>query len=635
MKHFIIGTAGHVDHGKTVLVKALTGKDTDRLKEEKERGISIELGFAPFKLPSGIMAGVVDVPGHERFIKNMLAGVGGMDMVLLVVAADEGIMPQTREHMDIINLLQISEGIIVLTKTDLVDPEWLDMVKEEVHELVKDTTLENALIAEVSAVTGQGIPQLTNLIDQVAGKLKERSVSGNARMAVDRIFTITGFGTVVTGTLAEGRLYVGDNVEILPDQIQARVRGLQVHGKKVELAEAGQRVAVNIAGIEREKIDRGSVLAVPGFLKPSHRLDVRLHLLSSADKPLINRARVRVHIGTSEILARVILLESEEMEPGDSALIQLECEEPMVAARGDRLVIRSYSPMRTIAGGTVIDPLPSKHKRMNSQIIETLKTKEKGSPEELLVQYMAASGQVLHLREDLQKGTALDEQVFEDIVHSLIASGQIRSFQGDKKTYFILGTIFRQKAAEMETSLRKFHQTYPLRHGTSKEEIRSRYFTGLTSKLFNFLLEEYQQEGIIKVVGENIALAGFEPSPPQAQAEMFRQIEETYLKSGYQTPGWEEISTRYKLKPTEAEEILGYFLVKLVLVRLEDGILIHRDNLEKAREKVVSFLREKGEMTLAEARDLFGTSRKYALPIMSYFDREKVTRRVEDKRVLY
>lgn len=635
MKHFIIGTAGHVDHGKTVLVKALTGKDTDRLKEEKERGISIELGFAPFKLPSGILAGVVDVPGHERFIKNMLAGVGGMDMVLLVVAADEGIMPQTREHMDIINLLQISEGIIVITKTDLVEPEWIDMVKEEVMDLVKDTPLEKAPVAEVSAITGQGIKELIHMIDESAGRIQERSVTGQARMPIDRIFTVTGFGTVVTGTLTEGKLFVGDTVQILPEEIEARVRGLQVHGEKVDTAEAGQRVAVNVAGIEREKIDRGNVLAVQGFLKPSHRLDIRLKLLAGADKPLENRTRVRVHIGTAEILARVILLESEELEPGDTGFVQLECEEPMVAARGDRLVIRSYSPMRTIGGGTVIDPLPPKHKRLNSQVIEALKTKEKGTPEELLQQFMVSAKQPVFSKDELLKGTGFEEKTIAESLNELISSGNARSFVGDGKTYYILNTVFKQKQAEMETNLKKFHNSFPLRFGISKEEIRSRHFTGVNSKLFNFLLEQYQQEQIVKLTGESVSLAEFVPAPAPAQEEIFRRIEKLYLDSAYQTPGWDEITAQFKLRPADSEEILGYFINKQLLVKLEEGILIHRDNMEKAEQMVIDFIKEKGEMSLAEARDILKTSRKFALPIMNYFDRERVTRRVDDKRILY
>lgn len=635
MKHFVIGTAGHVDHGKTVLVKALTGKDTDRLKEEKERGISIELGFAPFRLPSGTLAGVVDVPGHERFIKNMLAGVGGMDMVLLVVAADEGIMPQTREHMDIIDLLQIPEGIVVITKTDLVDSEWLDMIKEEVRELIEGTTLEKAPIAEVSAATGKGIPELISLIDQMAGELRERSVTGQARMPVDRIFSITGFGTVVTGTLAEGRLYVGDIVEILPEEIQARVRGLQVHGQKVESSEAGQRVAVNLAGIEREKIERGSVLAAPGFIKPTHRLDIRLKLLAGAEKPLVNRARVRVHIGTAEILARVILLEEDELAPGKTMLVQLECEEPMAAARGDRLVIRSYSPMTTIGGGKVIDPLPTKHKRLNADVIAALKTREKGTPEELLQQFMAASGKIVFLSSELSREVNIEEGAVSAGLETMVAAGLVRKFSGDNKTFYILNALFNQKAGEMEMNLKKFHQAYPLRAGISKEEIRSRHFNGLSSKIFGSLLELFQMSKIVKVTGEFISLYDFESKPGPSQESLFRKIEHKYLDAGLQTPGWNDIISEFKIRPVDSEEILGYFINQHILIRLEDNILIHSRNLDKAREMVLNYLREKGELSLGEARDLFQTSRKFTLPIISQFDKERVTRRIEDKRVLY
>ena len=635
MKHFIIGTAGHVDHGKTMLIKSLTGKETDRLKEEKERGISIELGFAPFMLPSGMLAGVVDVPGHERFIKNMLAGVGGMDLVLLVVAADEGIMPQTREHLHIIDLLGIPEGIIVLTKVDLVEDEWLEMVKEEVAELAKGTVLEKAPFAEVSSVSGQGIAELTCLIDDVAGKLRERSVGGQARMPVDRIFTITGFGTVVTGTLTEGKLAIGETVEILPEGIQARIRGLQVHGEKQETAEAGQRVAVNLAGTEREKIERGSVLAAPGLLTPSHRLDIQVKLLADVGKSLINRARVRVHIGTAEILARVILLGIDELEPGETAYAQLECEEPMVSTRGDRLVIRSYSPMRTIGGGTVIEPLPTKHKRFDGGVIDALKTKEKGTPEELLEQFISDSKQLVFTRDELAKGSGLADEVAKTSIEELVSHGKIRRFSGDNRIYLVLNTLYGQKAAEMKNSLEKFHHSFPLRAGMSKEEIRSKHLAGLNSKLFNFLMDLYQQEGIIRVVGENISTKDFEPQPGVEQKEMFQKIEDIYLNGGFQTPGWDDISSMFKLNQVVAEEILSYFVNKNCLVKLEEGVLIHRFNLDRARNITVDFLKQKGEMSLGEARDLFSTSRKYALPIMNYLDKEKVTRRVEDKRVLY
>ncbi len=635
MKHFIIGTAGHVDHGKTVLVKALTGKDTDSLKEEKERGISIELGFAPFRLPGGVMAGVVDVPGHERFIKNMLAGVGGIDMVLLVVAADEGIMPQTREHLGIIDLLQIPEGIIVITKVDVVEEDWVELIREEARELVQGTVLENAPVAEVSALTGRGIRELTELIDRVAGNLQERPVTGQARMSVDRVFSVTGFGTVVTGTLVEGRLRVGDTVEIMPEEFEARVRGLQVHSQKVETAEAGQRVAVNLAGIECEEIARGSVLATPGLLKPTHRLDIRLKLLSTEEKPLVNRARVRIHIGTAEILARVILLETEELSPGETGLAQLECELPTVAARGDRLVIRSYSPMRTIGGGKVIDPLPPKRKRFNQAVNENLRTKEKGDPEDLVQQIMATSRQTVFTYEDIVRGLSLDKGITRTTVGKLVSGGLIRELFVDSKPNYILNAVYDQKSVELSGTLEKHHRAFPLRTGMSKEEIRSKHFPGLNNKLFNALMEMYGADGVIRVVGENIAIYGFEPGPLPNQRQMFQKIEETFLLSGLQTPGWEEINSEYKLNQANSEEILNYFINGQILVKLEDSILIHRKNLDKARDSVVRFLAENGQISLGEARDLLQTSRKFALPIMNYFDKEKVTRRTDDKRVLY
>ncbi len=635
MKHIVIGTAGHVDHGKTVLVKALTGTDTDRLKEEKERGISIELGFASFTLPSGILAGIVDVPGHEKFIKNMLAGVGGMDMVLLIVAADEGIMPQTREHLDIIDLLQIPEGIVVITKVDLVDRDWIELVKEEVSELVKGTVLEHAPVAEVSAVTGQGIKELIELIDRMAAKIKERPVTGQARMPIDRVFSMTGFGTVVTGTMVEGRLKAGDTVQILPEGIAARVRGLQVHGRKVETARAGQRVAVNLAGVEWEEIRRGSVLSAPGQLKPSYRLDIKLKLLSRAEKPLVNRARVRVHVGTAEILARVVLLEAEELNPGDTALAQLECEKPVAAVRGDRLVVRSYSPMRTIGGGKVIDPFPPKRKRLDPRVIEALRVKEKGTPDELLQQFMASAKQVVFSKEDLLHGPGLPAETAENAVSSLVSQGLAMQFTSDGKPYYVLSSVFRQKAAELAGALDKFHASFPLRPGASKEEIRSKHFAGLNSKLFNALLELYRENGIISIVGENIAKYGFTPGPNPGQRQLFEDIEEKFLNSEYQTPGWEEIVLEFGLNRNDSEEVLNFLINSRVLVKLDDNILLHRKNLDRAKELVVGFLEKNGEMTLAEARDLLKTSRKYALPIMNYFDREKVTRRAEDKRILY
>jgi len=635
MKHFIIGTAGHVDHGKTMLIKALTGKDTDRLKEEKERGISIELGFAPFQLPSGELAGVVDVPGHERFIKNMLAGVSGMDMVLLIIAADEGIMPQTVEHLDIIDLLQITNGILVITKADLVEEDWLDLVKEEVRELVAGTTLEKAPLAVVSASTGQGISELKALIDSMAFEIKERSAAGQARMPVDRVFSMTGFGTVVTGTMIEGHLQLGNTVQILPENIEARIRGLQVHGQKVDSARAGQRVAVNLAGLERGDIDRGSLLATPGYLKPSHRIDAIIKLLLRNEKALVNRARVRVHIGAAEILARVILLESDELEPGNTGLAQFECEHQIVAARGDKLVIRSYSPMRTIGGGKVIDPVPPKRKRFDPGIIEALRTRDKGTPEEIVEQTIISSGRMLFTGEELAQSPGVDRETVLGGIKGLISGGRLRHIQVDNKVHYVLEYVLRQKAAEMTAVLGKFHAAYPLRTGISKEEIRSRFFGGLNNKLFSGVMELYRQEGIIKTVGENISLADFEPGPGKTLEQVLQKIEERYKKSGFQTPGWDEVAAEFKLNQGDSEELMNYCLNNRVIVKLEDNVFIHTENLERARDLITKHLRQHSEISLGEARDLLQTSRKFALPILSYFDKIRLTRRLEDKRVLY
>ncbi len=376
MKRFIIGTAGHIDHGKTTLVKALTGVDTDRLKEEKQRGISIDLGFAPFKLPGGQKAAIVDVPGHERFIRHMLAGAFGIDMVLLTIAADEGVMPQTREHMDIIELLGVDKGLVVITKKDLVDEEWMLLMEEEISEYLKGTILDGAPLMAVSAVTGEGIPDLLAAIENIAQQVQERSAEGYARLPIDRVFTIAGFGTVVTGTLWSGKINSGDTLELMPGGLQVKVRNLHVHNDKVNTAYAGQRVAVNLQGIELAEVRRGDLLATPGVLAPSYRIDARLRLLKSSKRSLSNWNRIRFHLGTDETMGRVVLLDRDQLNAGEEALVQLVMEKPVVAYQGDRFVIRYYSPVTTIGGGVVIDPRAPKQKRFREDVLEELSKKE-------------------------------------------------------------------------------------------------------------------------------------------------------------------------------------------------------------------------------------------------------------------
>ncbi len=609
MKHLIIGTAGHVDHGKTALVRALTGIDTDRLKEEKERGISIELGFASLQLPGGRRAGIVDVPGHERFIKNMLAGAGGFDLVLLVIAADEGVMPQTREHLDILQLLQVQKGIVVLTKTDLVEDDWLELVEEEARDFLKGTVLEDAPVLKVSAVTGQGIRDLLEKIDQLAGQTVSRVSSGPPRLPVDRVFTITGFGTVVTGTLVSGVFRVGDSVEIQPQGLVSRVRSLQVHGEKVEEAEAGQRVAVNLAGLELEQVERGSVVAGAKTLTPANRVDIHLLLLDSAARPLKNRTRVRFYLGTSETLGRVVLLDREEMEPGTLAYAQVELEEQLVAAKGDRFVIRSYSPMETIGGGTVIDPLPRrKHKRFRSEV-------------------------GLHIPGEIAIGTGLKDEEIVEAASELVKEGRAKMISGDGKTYYVSTGIYQRWTAAVAQLLEAYHRDFPLREGYPREDLRSRKFQVLNSRVFQMLLLEMEKDGLLRVTPQAVALQGFATGPSLQQEKLISRIKHELEEVAFLPPSWNDLSRSAGLDEVFAAELLQYLLRTGDLVKIAEELYFLKDVLASARQIVSRSLRDKGEITVAEVRDLLQTSRKFALPLLEYFDREKLTRRVGDKRL--
>lgn len=633
MKHVIIGTAGHVDHGKTQLIRSLTGIETDRLQEEKKRGISIELGFAYLTLPSGRRAGIVDVPGHERFIKNMLAGVSGIDLVLLVVAADEGIMPQTKEHFDILQLLQVNKGIVVLTKTDLVDQEWLELVQEEIKEFLSETTLEEAPIIPVSAVTGAGMDQLRATIDEMVKNISERHQGGKMRLPVDRIFSVTGFGTVITGTMVAGSLSVGDEVVIMPLQINSRVRGLQVHSKKVDFAQAGQRVAVNLAGVEVADIKRGYVVSSPDTLSPSYRLDAKLHLLKSISKPLKHRTRVRLHIGTDEIMGRVTLLDREELNPGDEAYVQLQLEETAVASRGDRFVIRSYSPMHTIGGGVLIDPMPAKHKRFDDSIIQTLITKEKGTPEELLAQYIS-NVKIPVVIEAVAEELKLSQQELKEAVGKLLETEQVKGIVTEDRTMFVGTDLYQRWNSDINKLLIDFHEKFPLREGIPKEELRSKLFTNQTSKQFQYLMQQMQRDGFIKVYPQTIAATNFTDRPTGNALQTLNKIEEILKGKHFQPPSWKEVLNELKLKPEIGLEYQGYLLRSGKIVKVAEDLYFHIDTINQVKEKIINFIKTNERISVAEARDVLNTSRKYALPLMEYLDKERITRRVEDNRVL-
>ncbi len=632
MKYVTIGTAGHVDHGKTLLIRALTGVDTDRLKEEKERGISIELGFAYLDLPSGIRAGIIDVPGHERFIKNMLAGIGGIDIVLLVVAADEGIMPQTREHMDIIQVLGIKRGVVVISKIDLVDQEWLDLVEEEVRGYIATTSLGGAPIVPVSAVTGDGLKELVAVVDELVQAAQERPATGAVRLPIDRVFTIAGFGTVVTGTLVSGTIKEGDSLAVLPQSAMARVRSLQVHKEKISTARAGRRVAVNLAGLERQAVTRGNVLATPGFFMPSTTLDGRIFLLKSA-RPLKNRARVRVHIGTSEITGRVVLLDRDELAPEASCYAQFILEEPIVAGRRDRFVLRSVSPVTTIGGGLVLEPVARRHKRFRKDVLDYLETVETGSPAAKVAKYLDTARAPVEAG-GLSGAVGLDESTVERAIAELAAADRIRVIDVDNQRFLIDTEFYAELARRIGEIVALYHRDYPLREGYPREELRSRLFAGVGSRVFQGLLQKMAEDGVVAIQPQVVTSVGFTGEPPAEVRSVLAALEEIYRKAGFQPPRWEDAVAQLAVAPESAVEYLTCLMRAGILVKLSEEQLIHREALREAQEIIVGTLHEKAEISLGEVRDLLNTSRKHALPLLEYLDSKRVTKRMGDKRVL-
>ncbi len=639
MNHLIIGTAGHVDHGKTTLIRALTGVDTDRLKEEKERGISIELGFAPFDLASGRRAGVVDVPGHERFIKNMLAGAGGIDLVLLVVAANESVMPQTLEHLHILNLLGIEQGIIVLTKTDLVEADWLELVQEDIRAAVKGTFLAAAPIILTSAVTGEGIKELKQAIDDLTLTAEGRDWHRNYRLPVDRVFTIKGSGTVVTGTLVAGMIRAGDTAEILPRQLPARVRQIQVHGNKVDAASAGQRVAVNLAGVELTEIERGNVLAAPGTLHPTQALDAKLQLLTvrfggEPLRPLANRDRIRFYTGTQEILGRVVLLEAEEMQPGDTAFVQFFLEEAAVVGRGDKFIIRTYSPLTTIGGGTVIEPYAKKHRRFKAEVIDELEVKEKGAPEELVEQYLLKTTSLLLTAEELRPSLAGQEDNLAAALAILAAQAKLQALTLDNRQYYAHPEQWAGLQQKLKDTLGQFHRQQPLKLGLPQEELRGKLFSRFTPRVYAGLLEYLAGAGLLIAENQKVRLPEFTISFKPAEEAVKQRLIAACRENPYSPPSLPEFAAAAGVDMAVAERVAEALVELGLLVRVAADIIFLQEAVEAAKSKLEQHLKSAGSVTLAEFRDMLQTTRKYALLLLEYFDEFKFTRRLGDKRVL-
>lgn len=633
MKHIIIGTAGHVDHGKTTLIKALTGTDTDRLKEEQERGMTIDLGFASLTLADGTIAGIVDVPGHEKFIRNMLAGAVGMDIVMLVIAADEGIMPQTVEHLDILRLLDVKSGVIVLTKYDMVDAEWRSVVEEDIRTQLAETFLARSPLIRVNSLSGKGIPELKKTLLSSASRAEPRNAALPFRLPVDRVFTRPGFGTVVTGTLAAGTLQIGDSIEILPQGIQTRARGLQTHGKKQIVAEAGTRLAVNLAGVEVAQVARGTLLAPPGTLAATRCCDALLRLLPNAPRPLLHRARVRLYLGTAEIMGRVSLLGTDNIAPGGEAYVQFRAEEPFVGARGEPFVIRSFSPMQTIGGGILLDTAPLRHRRFDEAVLHGLEAKRRGTPEDLLTAWLE-SRPFGGTQAEAGQATGLPESEIQNAVERLCEKNRLVRLIGEKSPRLILIGKLTATTDRALHILDAYHTANPLRAGMPKEEMRGAFHPVPEPRAFGTLLAYWQETGKIGGTSATLRLADYTVRLSPRQQDLYDRVLQTFQTAGSSAPSAEEVADRLHAPLEAIEAMIRVALDQGSLVRITDGFYYTPDILEAAKQTVRTFIHAQGSITVSQYRDQTNTSRKYALPVMEYLDSIHFTRRVGDVRVL-
>jgi len=633
MKQIVLGTAGHIDHGKTALIKALTGIDTDRLKEEKERGITIELGFAFLVLPSGLRMGIVDVPGHEKFVKHMVAGAWGIDLVALVVAADEGIMPQTREHLDICKLLGVKKGLVVVSKIDLADPELVLLIAEEVGELVAGTFLEGAPVVNVSALTGEGIPQLLTTLDELGNEIQGRTSEGLLRLPIDRVFTMRGFGTVVTGTLVSGSVSVGDTVQIIPSVREGKVRGIQVHNEIVQTARAGQRTAVNLQGIGKSHLNRGDVLIHPHTITPTYMVDVYLEHLPNSPRPLRNRRKQRFHIGTSSTLSTVVLLDREELAPGESGFVQLRFEKPVVAFPQDRFVIRGSSAIQTLGGGVVIDSHPDKHKRLARDVLAGLAILRDGEEEEVLIHHLASSGVRGMVLKELRERVNIPPDRLSKLLGGLMMKGEIVAVDGDDGR-FLHHSGYEKLKKEALSYILEFHEKYPLRPGPSKEEVKSKLPKTVETKLFQHILKELVDLKEVLVEKDKLRLSTHRVSLRDDQERVKNKVERLFAEAGLQSPSIKELASKLSTDESEVRNVVRLLVEEGVMIKAKEDLYFHAQAVEKLKAELIQFLRAHHEITTAEFKELTKVSRKYAIPLIEYFDNSKVTIRVGEKRLL-
>ena len=637
MKNIIVGTAGHIDHGKTTLIKALTGRNTDRWEEEQRRGITIDLGFTYFDLKNGDRVGIIDVPGHEKFINNMFAGVVGMDLVLLVVAADEGIMPQTREHMDILGLLGIKKSILVINKCDLVDEEWLELVEEEIQEELEGTFLEGAPVVKVSAATGQGLDELTDTIQQLmSDEVVAKDTQTIPRLPIDRAFTLSGFGTIITGTLISGTITREDVLEMYPIGKECKIRNIQVHGQNQDKCYAGQRVAINLSNVKKKEIRRGCVLAPKNSMKNTDLLDVKLKVLEDSMRILTNHERLHLYTGTSEILCRAVLLDKEQIGPGEEGLVQLRLEEEIAVKRGDRFVVRFYSPMETIGGGIVLEPNPVRKKRFDAQAIEELKKKESGSLGDVMELQIKEHGDTMITLAELAKVMAHSVDELKEYLDELEESGTIFVFPMKKDTYLWHRDSEFAVRQKIEETLQKYHSEHPYRYGMKKAEIHNTFLKKIKPNIFDAYIERMTGENVYGRREEYLSLPGYEVPKDAMYLQTEKLIEDTFEKAGYDFVRFSEIDFG-KIPRQTAEDVVLMMIDEGKVLRINEEMFTMKHLMDEAKEKIQNHLKEENLITIAQVRDMFSTSRKSAKPILEYMDSIKVTKKTggESERVAY
>lgn len=638
MREIILGTAGHVDHGKTSLIRALTGIETDRLKEEKQRGITIELGFAYLDLPCGHRLGIVDVPGHEKFVRNMVAGAAGMDMVAFIIAADEGIMPQTREHFDICRLLGVKDGLIILTKKDMVEEDWLEMVQEDVRDFFAGSFLEEAPLIPVSSTTGEGIDEVKETLDKKVKAIEFQDEFGPFRLAVDRVFSMKGFGTVITGTSLSGRIGIGDDLMFYPGKLLAKIRGIQVHGTDRELVEAGHRTAINLQGIEKEDIQRGDLAATPHSMIPSTLLDADLHYLTGNTKNLKNRVQVRVHVGTREIVGRIVLMNEDTLPPGQDADIQLILQEPVAVWPGDHFVIRSYSPIATIGGGVILNNAPPKRKRAvdrdrlhNEKVFSIYKS---DSQDDKMLLFLEESGFHGITAEQLATRLGLFGKKLKKQLQHPISTGKILVVDSENQR-LVAAPVVKRLGDTIVNLLKEYHKQNPLKSGQASEELLSQLKPRVDQKIFQYTINSLVKKGQLAQTGAEIHLADHEVILQVDEQEMQEKISALYKEAGLKPPNLKDVlATFNKFPEAQIRQVIDLLLNKKEIIKINESLLFHAEELAQLAEQLKDYIIREGEIDAPRFKALTGLTRKFSIPLLEYFDKIKLTIRVGDKRIL-